>query len=368
MNLMTFVRLSGLLVFGWIAIALGAGVLGVGAHEMTGSTTFFIPSPSLHDAVPTGRPDGPDKIQYQLLDRKTGQIDALTLPQDAAWSFLSVSPWRDHDGNLQAIGRWVRRQEGHDEFCGLGLLRLPDMTLTGRITLDVLPTGKPCWVPGRPGEILFPAGNGQLYRCKLGGRAGEEPVLFSDGNDGQKTAAAPRARAVTWEAQPPGSGAVYLEDPIWSSEPAVRHLVLVALSMMEHREGRPVILPSRLWWLAMNDEGDAIVAAGRLIEPGPDGESKRTSFERMPNVVVGPGGKISLVYLARSSSENSWRLQSAPLELDPATARPHIKNDGTATRALAHGLAPAALVVSADGRDVYAIAASGGTVKHSLAR
>ena len=72
MNLMTFVRLSGVLVFGWIAIALGAGVLGVGAHEMTDSTTFFIPSPSLHDAVPTGRPDGPDKIRVSTARSKNG--------------------------------------------------------------------------------------------------------------------------------------------------------------------------------------------------------------------------------------------------------------------------------------------------------
>ena len=47
------------------------------------------------------------------------------------------------------------------------------LTVKNRITLDVLPTGKPCWVNGRPGEILFPAGDGQLYRCNIAGQARE---------------------------------------------------------------------------------------------------------------------------------------------------------------------------------------------------
>ena len=178
-----------------------------------------------------------------------------------------MSPWRDHDGNLQAVGRWVRREEGHDEFCGLGLLRLPDMTVTSRITLDVLPTGKPCWVPGRPGEILFPAGDGQLYRCKLGGHAEEErPFWFPAAITGGKPR--PRQSAcgdLGGSSAGFGCGLSRRSDLVVRTggpPPGFR-----GSQRDGSRGGHRVILPSRLWWLAMNDEGDAILAAGRLISP-----------------------------------------------------------------------------------------------------
>jgi hypothetical protein len=161
---------------------------------------------------------------------------------------------------------------------------------------------------------------------------------------------------------------VYLEDPAWSSEPAVRHLVFVAMSILEMKNGRRVILPSRLWWLSMNEDGDTIVAAGPLTESEPDLRSNGLRFERMPNVAVGAGGKISLAYLARGSRENAWQIRSATLEMDPATNRPRIKNGSAATSAVADGLAPASLVVSASGENVYGISASGQTVKHALPR
>jgi hypothetical protein len=368
MNLMTFLRLSVLLVIGWMMVALSAGVLGVGAHEVATATTFFIPSPSLSDALPAGRPDGPDKLEYQLIDRTTGAIAGLTLPPEPAWSLLSVSPWRDQDGNLQAVGRWVCRQEGQEAFCGLGLLRLPDMTVRNRVSLDVLPTGKPCWMPGRVGEILFSAGNGELYRCNIGDHSQGKNDDKSARSDGRKEREFLPPRAVTWEARLPGSGVMYLNDPAWSSEPSVRHLVFVALSELERRDDKPSILPSKIWWLVMNDEGDAIVDAGRLTERTSGASALDPSFERMPTVVVGPTGKICLVYLTRNSTENTWQLRSGTIELDPGTSLPRIERDRDAKRVDGERLAPASLVVSADGESVHAIDASGRTVKCSIPR
>ena len=97
--------------------------------------------------------------------------------------------------------------------------------------------------------------------------------------------------------------------------------------------------------------------------------TKRSLFERMPNVVVGAGGKISLVYLARNSSEKSWRAPIGPLS--SSTPRPldrECREAAASQRVLAGGLAPASLVVSADGQDVYGIAASGQHLKHALFR
>ena len=205
MNLMTLVRLVVLLVLGWIVVALGVGVLGVGTNETAGAT-FYIPTPSLVDTFTLGRLDHPSSVQHRLIDRSTGRVEPLSLPEDKAWSLLSVSPWRDQQGLSTAVGRWISRQEGQEAFCGLGLLKLPGGTLANCLSLEVLPTGKPCWVPGQTDEILFPAGDGQLYRCNIGGNAKD------DGNDGSHgtsrgdggNVVAPRV--VTWDNKPPGSG------------------------------------------------------------------------------------------------------------------------------------------------------------------
>ncbi len=150
---------------------------------------------------------------YRLIDQTTGRVKSLTLPEGEAWSLLSVSPWRDKDGNLEAAGRWVSRGEGADEFCGLGCLSLPSSTVKKRITLDVLPTGKPCWVPARPGEVLFPAGDGHLYRCKITGQGrdqrDDDPGRVPSKNEGRVV----QARAVTWETKTPARASRYSPTP-----------------------------------------------------------------------------------------------------------------------------------------------------------
>jgi hypothetical protein len=365
MNLMTLVRFLGLLVIGWTVVALGAGVLGVGAPDRA-EPAFSIPSPSLHDAIVLGQSERFLQAEYRLLDRTTGRVAPLALPEEEAWSLLSVSPWRDQDGNLEVAGRWVNRVDGEEPFCGLGLLRLPGSTVVNRIPFDVLPTGKPCWVPGRRGEILFPAGDGQLYRCNIAGDAREHTAAGTRGarrRDGGNMAP---PRLVTWQSKEPGSGRAYLSDPTWSSEPAFRHLVIAALNVQKRVGNRLVNLPCKLWWLVMNDDGDAIVAAGRLTEPAPDELDNDRVSERMPSVVVGAGGKLSVVYLTRRQGEPSWKLCSAKLEIDGETSLPKIQRSAGESGVLADGLAVSPLVVSADGTNVYALEDSGRCLAHSI--
>ena len=280
---------------------------------------------------------------------------------------LSVSPWRDKDGNLKAAGRWVCRREGEEEFCGIGFLTLPDSTVRNRVALDVLPTGKPYWVHGRPGEVLFPAADGQLYRCNVAGHAGENALDNSRRlplkNEGNRC----KARAVAWETEMPGLTAAYLNDPAVSSDPLLSHLVFVSLSTKEFRDGRQMIRPSKLWWLVMNDEGDAIVNAGRLTIPGPEETRSDTIFERMPSVVTGAGGEIYVVYLTKISRQKFWQLQSAKLEIDAETALPRMRS-GARSNELANDVAPSPLVFSANGEYVFAIDGSGQIVKHSIPR
>jgi len=153
MNLMTLIRLPVLIAIGWTVVAMSAGVLGVGAGA-TASPTYFIPRPSFHDAVSSARAAHPGCEEFHLVDRTTGRIDPFPVPADDRWELFSVSPWRDREGNLEAVGRWiVRRSDARGQAsCGLGLFRLTDGVVKSRIALDVLPTGRPCWVPGRPRE------------------------------------------------------------------------------------------------------------------------------------------------------------------------------------------------------------------------
>jgi hypothetical protein len=367
MNLMTLVRLLVVLVLGWTVVALGVGVFGVGTNESTGAT-FYVPSPSLVDTFTLGRLDHPSSVQHRLIDRVTGRVEPLSLPQDKAWSLLSVSPWRDRNGFSMAVGRWISRLEGQDEFCGLGLLKLPGGTLENCLSLEVLPTGKPCWVPGQTDEILFPAGDGQLYRCNIAGNAKD------DGNDGSHGTSrgdggnlvAPRV--VTWGTKRPGSGDVFLCDPAWSAEPALRNFIFVSLSEQKYVGTARMNRAFKLWSLLMNDAGDTIVAAERLTRPDSDEDTNDTLCERMPTVVVGSGGQISLVYLAREPRAQSWQLRMVKLQTDHDHSLPRIGPGSTNYSVVADGMAAFALVVSADAKLVHGIDISGAHREVAIAR
>jgi hypothetical protein len=171
---------------------------------------------------------------------------------------------------------------------------------------------------------------------------------------------------VTWQSKEPGSGRAYLCDPTWSSEPAFRHLIIVALSVQKCVKDRRVNLPCKLWWLVTNDEGDAIVAAGRLTEPAAEELNYDNVAERMPYVAKGAGGKISVVYLTRTLGEKTWELRSAKLEIDGETSLPKIQQNAGESAVLADGLALCPLVASADGKNVFALDDSGSCFTRSI--
>jgi hypothetical protein len=365
MNLMTLVRLLVAVVVGWTAVSLSAGVLGVIVHQAP-EQTFFLPRPALEEAISVGKLDSLGRLEYNLLDQTNGGVEPLTLPETDAWSLLSVSPWRNKDGALEAAGRWVSRGASDDEaFCGIGFLTFPGSTVKKRVTLDVLPTGRPCWLPARPGEILFPAGDGQLYRCNIADRNRKEGAdrsrVLPEKKEGKET----EAQAVNWDTETPGAGVVVLSDPAVVPELGLSHLVFVALGAQEWRDGRRANLPTKLWWLAMNDQGDAIVDAGRLVVPDSDNAGDDHTYERCPNVVARPDGKINLVYLDRIAPESLWQLRSCTLEIDSKTSLPRRGRD-VEPMTLAKQLRSEPLVLSAKGDTVYAVDRDGQIVQYSI--
>jgi hypothetical protein len=363
MNLMNMVRLCGLVAIGWTLMALGIGVLGIKGSPPA-ATNFFLPEPSLHETLAVSRSGLAGLEEYRLVDRSTGSALPLALPEDEKWACLSVAPWRDQEGNLEAAGRWIRRNPTAEQaFCGLGLLRLGDTKVVDRIDLDVLPTGRPCWVPGRPGDLLFPAGDGLLYRCRLtrGQDARTENGIGQRGTAHSGKSTLPRP--VTWRCAVPGSGGTFVSDPVWSSAKELRRFVFVSLSLQSRVDARRVYEHARIWWLEMNEHADEIVGAGRLTVPEPRSTGSRSMDERMPNVSVCPSGKLTVAYLTRAHENNSWRLNLAPLALDVRTGRPAIAG-GPGEVASDLQLIPPAF--STDGQIVFASAKDGRIKKYPV--
>jgi hypothetical protein len=353
MSLMTLVRMIGVLALGWTLVAIGIGASGtrLADSDPVAVETPVRESPQV-DAVPT---NGLTGTGLELIDRSTGQRAPIRQPRELRWSLISVSPWRVPGGELEAVGRWIN--PGGADFCGWGLFRLSDGVLLGQVVTEVLPMGRPCWVPGDERTILFPAGDGRLYRCRLD-PGEEEPAGRRRTTDASGRAGSPDP--LVWATQPPGPGEVFLQDAVWPDAPALRKWVLVALRHQERLHGRFVYGPSRLWWLELSEDAGAIVAAGRLTATA-DGNTPSPGIdERFPNVAIDPAGGTRLVYLERSHRDRLWRLRSAPLELDARTARPAVVIGADAPAAgLDAGLQATPLVVSTDGATVYGLSRSG---------
>jgi hypothetical protein len=365
MNLMTLIRLVAVMAVAWVLLAMGAGILGVGAHS-TGSSTCFFWNSSAHDAVAVAHPEDRSKEEYRLVDRTTGRVEPLTVPPEEKWGLLSVSPWRDREGNLEAAGRWVSRFDGSENptFCGLGIFRISDGTVLDRVKLDVLPTGRPCWIPGRPREFLFPGGDGQLYRCRLTANREAGTIREPAGKGQRNMQGAQTLHPVKWRCQPPGAGETFLADPDWSSDPRLHRFVIVTLRQQGLAGGQRAYEPSRIWWLKMNDDADAIVAAGRLTGPESSAVADDPLVERFPIVSAASDGRLTLIYLARRSSARSWQLYRTPLALDQKTGTPKLETRAAAAEILGEDLAPAPVIPLTDGQSVYASAAIGQIYKY----
>jgi hypothetical protein len=357
MTLMNLIRSLAAVALGWMLLALGIGAIGGGPPSQSESAP--IPAePSLHDAMPS---DSSVSKRYELIDQASGSRTSLRLPEGDEWTIVSVCPWRDPSGELVAVGRWVNREDG--PFCGLGVFRVSDSAVLGRVATEILPTGRPCWVPGHPWTVLFPAGDGRLHRCRL--RAPTEESLAGPASEDLE----PMSSAVplTWKANPPGQGKVLLGDPIWPAEPRLRRFVIVALSLQVKAGPCSVFQPSRLWWLEMNEAADTILTAGPLTGPARDDSDGERVCEQYPGIAIGTGGEIHVIYLSRRGEESALRLHSARLGFDADSGRPRIESGRHGSRILGEGLDKAPLLVSADGGRIFALDRAGRIRTLSLA-
>jgi hypothetical protein len=312
---------------------------------------------SIHD---TGWPSAPQADRtFYLIDRQSGRCVPMPLPAEDRWTTLSVSPWSVEEGCSDAVGLCssLHAQADRDGFLGLALLRLPEARVVERLPMDVLPTSRPCWVPDRPGSILFAAGDGQLYRHNFASVVGSE----SDPESNLTSDAPQRVpQPLAWKCRRPAERAVYLTDPAWPAHPSLRRFVFATLiASSRRRDGQPA-KDTSLWWLRMTHDGMTIESCGQLL--GTDLADPRSTEEirRFPTLAVRSAGEVRLVYLAHEPGKSRGRIMSTQIQVGEGTGQPMVL-PGT-NSVIAEDCASVPPVVSADGKSVFCVSLRNGLV------
>jgi hypothetical protein len=256
------------------------------------------------NAIPRGRPMG----KALLIDPEKERIRTVRLPRGESLDQATGSPWIGDDGRGEVVGRWVK--VGRDLWTGAkriedGLARysLPDGKPLDRIATDLMPFSPPSWSPDGRRLVIYPSGDGRLYRVEFPARA----------DDPDSRAAEPTA--LSWRCPRPGDGCVRILDAIWTDEPSLSGLVLASIVIQRKvGDGKARNQPARLWWLRLDPDARAIVAAGPMTGSPTEGA------ERFPRPVRDPSGRLLLAFLVADRENEAARLTVAPLRVDPAEA------------------------------------------------
>jgi hypothetical protein len=337
-SLLGLVRMTVLL-----ALVSGAVALGVARLEPR-PARFRLFRPSACAGI-NGTCFAMNERGTQFFHTGTGAYFRVAFPDGDLIDETSISPWQDEQGETQVVGRWIRwegsGERGGVEALGLARYKFPSGEPIDRVRLEMLPVGKPCWLPGPAARVLFGAGDRRLYRLDFEEERGGEGREMS------------RPRPVTWRCRPPGVGEVCLEDPFWPTDPRLGRRVLVSLSYQVRATGRPLHSDPRIWWLELDAEGTSIEAAGPLTEPDCGTFHHGRVTERLPNLAEAPDGGLALAYLTRAPCAPHWTLRIAPVEIDRTTRLPRART--AEGRPLDDRCLTSPPTFSVDGHWVYAV-------------
>ncbi len=356
MSLMSLVRWISVLVIVWTVLAIGLGASGT--HLPNGPDVRNAPSaaagPLTLQAMPTTWPYPHD---FVIIDRTSGQQTPIVVPPGEHWFNLSLSPWLGPNGELEAVWRWV--DPGRDEFGGWAVFRPTDGEVLYRVPAELLANGRPCWVPGQTRTIVFSAGDGLLYRCRL---APPDDATANE-TSARRIYASGRTEPsdpIEWRTQTPGDREPILLDPLWPSEPSLRRWLLVSLVTLETQKGVRVYAPARLWWLELSDDARSIVAAGPLTTTDSDDPEAARFDQRFPEVVHAPDGSSRIVFEERRPRSRTYRMVSAPIEFDSRTGRPHVSANRVRSQSPpSREMEAAPFLISGDGATAFAFSRTG---------
>ena len=152
---------------------------------------------------------------------------------------------------------------------GLALCAYPSGEVLDRVELNQWPIGPVCWYPDRSDRILFIATDRRLYR-----------YTFSRGD--RSGCRAEQAELIRWDCPMPGVGNVLLQEPCWPSDPAFGGCLFI--SVIDRLDlSRPDRRP-QVWWIRLNPDGTAVVAAGLVFDPKEGGDRADWEEVRFPTV------------------------------------------------------------------------------------
>ena len=201
--------------------------------------------------------------------------------------------------------------------------------------------------------MIFAAGDGHLYRYAFEAVA---PGVAGRGahRDGP--------RRIAWQAPSPGGGGVFLSSPCWPSDPRFDRVLLVVIKPLRGSVRQETSPGDQLWWVRLDEAGDAVVEAGFLLDPsGPPGDRALHS----PAAGRTADGGVWLAYLSAARPRpGGWDLRVAPLAFDGA-GRP-LALTGPGTMLAGRYSTDLPLAFSADGRYVRVLRA--GDVRSQLVR
>jgi hypothetical protein len=264
----------------------------------------------------------------RFLDPETGRPVIPSAPARGNIWGSAWAPWADECGRTQLVAFWK-----DSTLRDSALLRLsqPDGAVLDRISAAYLPTWSAlCWFPDRSARILLPGHDGILYR-----------VDFGDPDAGSR-----QPRPIAWRGGP-ARGVVLLDDLAWPRHPGLGGRILAALTV-RGEPGAPQTWS--IWWLRLDPEATAVIAAGPLVPDDGGGDG------RCPALSPAVAGPPTLAWLERTRGRrgDGWRLRIAPVVVDPRSGDPSV--GGGRARTLAEDCEPAAPAFSADGRRISYIA------------
>lgn len=284
---------------------------------------------------PTTHMQGP-----QLLNVSTGRLEALPTPAGIRMSVASLSPWEE-EGQRQLVGIGWSHSEG-TTAAGIVRVSLPGGEVLDRLPLDqvAIPVGPPCWLRGVRAGVLYPGGDGRIYRVDF-----ETPR--PDGS--VERVANPEPEPLNWQTPMPGpAGEVLVRDLTWPDDARLGGRALASLCMKDPKTGR--FNDWQIWWLKLDDDATAVVAAGRLLEAGP---TEHGSAIRLPNLVGDIDGAPTLAYLAQVLGQPGYQLRVTPLRFDAGSGVPRAHE--YESRVLADDCIATTPSASPDGRWVIAV-------------
>ena len=330
-----------------VLLAVGCTILAVGVSRLDPpKVAKRFPRPVVHHNI--------NDFFLRVEDRKPRWIDAetggMTLSSVVANDVLeaaSCSPWVDETGHHQAVGRWSNRTlQGPDtishEF-GLARFSFPDGRILNQISSEMYPVTPPCWFPGTRARVLFPAGDGKLYRYAF---ETENPTN-TPGESIEAVDAEPVP--LTWNAAKPEGGNVLICEVAWPQDARMGGRLVASLRIHERDpEGNRRFSRTQIWWLKLNHSGTQIIEAGPLVNHDLTGSLAQQFDERCPSVAALPDGSLGLAYTRQVEGQTEWSVYLTRLTTD---ADHHLVAAlESQTRLVTEGSHPAPLAFSIDGK------------------